>query len=134
MTIGAVTDLTGLPLAAPFTSGFTTASGVDLVAPSVTSVTPANGAQNVALTATVQLTFSERINPLTVNQRTLWLIDAGTGQRVAGDVVVSGDGLNAAFIPSAPLAPSVTYYVQASGFADLSGQQGSLFTSFRTAP
>ena len=36
--------------------------------------------------------------------------------------------------PSAPLTPSTTYYVQASGFADLTGQQGSLYTSFRTTP
>jgi hypothetical protein len=133
VTIGAVTDLSGLPLAAPVASQFTTGTSVDLVAPAVTSVAPANGAQNVPTNATVQLVFSERINPLTVNSGTFYLFDSSTGQRIAGDVVVSGDARQAAFIPSAPLTPQVTYYVQAT-FLDLSGQQGSLFSSFRTAP
>ena len=134
ITIGAVTDLSGLPLETPVTSQFTTGSSVDLIAPFVTSVTPANETQNVALNATVQLTFSERINRLSVNPVTLWLIDGTTGQRVPGDIIVSGDGLNAAFIPIAPLTAATTYYVQTSGFADLAGQQGSMFTSFRTTP
>jgi len=133
-TIGTVTDLSGLPLATPVTSQFTTGPSVDLIAPFVTAVTPANGAQNVALNATVQIAFNERVNRLSINPTTLWLLDATTGQRVAGDVVISLDGLNAAFIPSALLTPSRTYYVQMSGFVDLTGQQGSMFTSFRTTP
>jgi len=134
VTIGAVTDLSGLALATPVTSQFTTGPSVDLIAPFVTAVTPANGAQNVALNATVQIAFNERVNRLSINPTTLWLLDATTGQRVAGDVVISLDGLNAAFIPSALLTPSRTYYVQMSGFVDLTGQQGSMFTSFRTTP
>jgi large repetitive protein len=134
VTIGPVMDLSGLLPAAPVTSQFTTGNGVDLIAPFVTAVTPANGAQNVALNTIVQLTFSERINRLSVNPGTLWLIDGTTGQRVSGDVVVSVDGLNAVLIPSALLTPSTAYYLQTSGFADLTGQQGSMFTSFRTTP
>jgi methionine-rich copper-binding protein CopC len=134
VTVGAVTDLSGTPIAAPVVTQFITGSSVDLVAPAVTTVTPSNGAQNVALDATVQLTFSERINRLSVSTTSLTLTDGTTGQRVAGDVVVSNDGRNAAFIPAAPLTAATTYFVQISGFVDLSGQQGSLFTSFRTTP
>ena len=88
----------------------------------------------MALGVAIQLTFSERISPPSVNAGTLWLIDGNTGQRVAGDIVVSADGLNAAFVPTAPLTASTTYYVQTSGFTDLAGLQGSMFTSFRTSP
>jgi hypothetical protein len=91
-----------------------------------------NGAQDAPLDAVVRLTFSERINPLSVNASTLWLIDGSTGQRIGGDIVVSSDRLNAAFIPSVALAASTTYYVQTSGFTDFAGLQGSMFTSFRT--
>src|SRR6185295_17872173 len=66
VTVGAVADLSGNPIAAPVVTQFTTGNSVDLVAPTVTAVTPSNGAQNVALDATVQLTFSERINRLSV--------------------------------------------------------------------
>jgi hypothetical protein len=131
--VGAVTDLSGLPLAAPVSTRFTTGGGVDLVAPAVTAVAPTSGEQNVTVNATVQLTFSERMNPLTINVSTLQVIEQSTGVRVAGDIVVSADGRNAAFVPSAPLTPGMTYYVQGSGFADLTGQQASVFTSFRTS-
>ena len=134
ITIGAVTDVSGQPLAAPVTTQFTTGASVDLVAPEVVAVVPANGEQNAPVGSTVQLTFSERMNPLTINAATLQLIEQTTGPAWLVTLVVSADGRNAVFAPSAPLSAGAVYYVQGSGFEDLTGQQASVFTSFRTNP
>jgi hypothetical protein len=134
VTVGAVTDLSGIPLGSAVVSQFTTAAGFDLVAPAVTSVSPANGALNVATSTLVQIGFSERMNPLTINRSNLVVTEQSTGAPVAGDVVVSADGMAAVFIPSSALAASVGYYVQGSGWTDLVGQPTSVFTSFRTGP
>jgi len=134
LTVGAVTDLSGLPLATPVTRQFTTGSSVELSGPVVTSVTPANGAQNVAVDTAIQLTFSKRMNALTITAATLQLVEQNTGARITGDIVVSADGRNVAFVPGSALTPATTYYVQGSGFADLAGHELSVFTSFRTTP
>jgi large repetitive protein len=133
LTIGTVTDLSGIAASAPVETHFTTGAGADLTAPIVTAVSPPNGAQNVATSAIVQITFNERMNPLTLTRSTLQVIDQSTGVSIAGDVVVSGDGLTAAFIPAAALAANAGYYIQGSGWSNLAGQQTSVFTSFRTA-
>jgi hypothetical protein len=132
VSVGAVQDLGGIPLASPVEARFTTGAGVDLTAPVVTSVTPANGAQNVATNAVVQVTFNDRMNPLTFTRATFQVIEQSTGLAIAGDVVLSSDGLTAAFIPASALTPSAGYYVQGSGWTNLAGQQTSIFTSFRT--
>jgi hypothetical protein len=132
VTIGAVQDLSGIALATPVESHFTTGAGADLTPPVVTAVSPANGAQNIPTGTVVQVTFNERMNPLTLTRATFQIIDQTTGAAVAGDVVVSSNGLTAAFIPASALAPSAGYYVQGSGWANLTGQQTSVFTSFRT--
>jgi hypothetical protein len=134
LNIQGVTDLSGLSMAAAETVQFTTGPGVDLRAPVVTQVSPSNGEQNVALNPTIQLSFSERMNPLTMTRSTLQLIDSQTGVAVAADVIASPDGLTVALVPTAPLLANTTYYVWGQGFADLSGQQTSIFTSFRTQP
>jgi hypothetical protein len=132
LSIGAVTDLSGIAIAVPVDSHFTTGAGADLTAPSVTSVSPANGAQNVATSAVVQVSFNERMNPLTITRSTFQVIDQTSGIAIAGDVVVSADGQTAAFIPAVALAPSAGYFVQGSGWANLAGQTTSVFASFRT--
>ncbi|PYR55262.1 MAG: hypothetical protein DMF85_20030, partial [Acidobacteria bacterium] len=133
ITIGAITDLSGAPLATPVVTQFTTAPGVDLVGPQVTSVTPANGATSVPTNTVVQLTFSERMNPLTVNGSTFQVYPQATGLPVAGVYVVASDGRSATFTPSAALSASTGYYISVSGIADLTGQGANTFTSFATA-
>src|SRR5207249_1882870 len=134
VTVGAVTDLSDTPLSSAVATQFTTAAGFDLVAPTVISVSPPNGAQNVPTSTLIQIGLSERMNPLTINRSNFLVPVQSTGAAVAGDVVVSADGLTAVFIPSSALAESAGYYVQGFGWTDLVGQQAGVFTSFRTGP
>ena len=132
LTVGAVTDLSGRAIVTPVVRHFTTAAGVDLITPAVTIVSPANGALNVPTNALIQLTFNERIDPVTVNSSTWVVYPAATGVPIPGSYLVSVDGRSATFAPAAPLAPSTAYYNNVSGVADLVGQPAYSFTSFTT--
>src|SRR5260370_37770746 len=132
VTVGAVKDLSGIALATPFITSFTTATGVGLIGPTITVVSPGNGAAGVPTNAVVQIGFSERIDALTVNSGTFVVYPQATGIPSGGTYGVSGDGLSATFTPSAPLQPSTGYSISVSGVADLVGQQTSVFTNFTT--
>jgi hypothetical protein len=132
VTVGAVKDLSGIALATPFITSFTTTTGVALIGPTITVVSPGNGAAGVPTNAVVQIGFSERIDALTVNSGTFVVYPQATGIPIGGTYGVSGDGLSATFTPSAPLQPSTGYSISVSGVADLVGQQTSVFTNFTT--
>jgi hypothetical protein len=116
MTTGAK-DAFGNALASNFVWGFATGvvacSGVG--APTVVSVTPANGAcPNTKVTAT----FSEAMNPSTINASTFTL--AGPGS--AGTVTYDVPNLTATFTPSAALALNTLYTATiTTGAKDLLG-------------
>jgi hypothetical protein len=94
-------DPAGAALAANFVWTFTTA-----VPPTVVSTIPANGATAVAVNTGISATFSEAMNPATINAATFTLTGPGTTP-VAG--TVSYTGTTAAFIPTAVLATSTLY-------------------------
>jgi hypothetical protein len=117
-----VKDLSGNALTATSTTTFSTGAGADLTPPSVTTVSPANGATAVATTSVIQLTFSKRIDPLTVTTSDFIVIPSG-GAAIAGTITVAANGLTATFTPSAPLLASTLYYIEATaGITDLEGQ------------
>src|SRR6185369_6342575 len=129
----AVKDLAGNNLSSAVTTSFTTGTGADLIRPTITQVDPASGAAGVPTNAVIRLQFSERINPLTVNSSTFQIFISGNNVPVTGTISVTSDGLSASFAPSAALAPSTTYFIQAFGVTDLTGQDiNFFFTGFTT--
>jgi Ice-binding-like/Bacterial Ig-like domain len=107
----AAKNLTEIPLAANYVWSFTTAGGPDTTPPTITLTGPANGDTNVLLNSTVNATFSEAMNPLTVTASgTYSLSVAGAGgAAVAGTVTYDSVNNIATFTPSANLAPSTEY-------------------------
>jgi Big-like domain-containing protein len=98
-----------------------------------TVVDPLNGAMGLPTNAVIRLQFSERINPLTVNNATFLIVASSSNVAVTGTVSLTSDGLSASFAPGAALAPSTTYFVEAFGITDLTGQEiNFFFTSFIT--
>lgn len=84
-----------------FTWSFTTAgTTADKTAPQVNSVFPVNNAASVVTSTSASVTFSEAMNPASVNSSTFTLKSGTTA--IAGTVACFG--LTATFIPSAPLA------------------------------
>jgi hypothetical protein len=133
VNVTGVKDLAGNSLSAAVTTSFTTGTGADLIRPTITLVDPGNGATGVPTNAVIRLQFSERINPLTVNNSTFLILASNSNVAVTGTVSLTSDGLSASFAPGAALAPSTTYFVEAFGITDLTGQEiNFFFTSFTT--
>jgi hypothetical protein len=116
ITTGAV-DAYGIALASNFVWTFTPGS---CVPPTVISVTPLAGAVVVCPSSAVTATFSQAMNPATINTTTFTLT-AGTPP-VAVPGVVSYAGSTATFTPSSALAVSTLYTATiTTGATDSSG-------------
>ena len=91
------------------------------LAPTVSGTLNANGATNVAINTKVGATFSEPMDPASINATTFFLMQGAT--LVPG--TVSYTGVSAVLAPSANLAPATRYTVTVKGGAggarDLSG-------------
>jgi len=104
ITTGA-TDVYGVGLASNFAWTFTT-NNAPCVAPQVISEVPASGAAGVCPSSVVTATFSEAMNPATINATTFTLTGPGTTS-VTGTVSYAGS--TAVFTPSSALALNTTY-------------------------
>jgi hypothetical protein len=102
LTIGAVTDLSGVALT-PLVQHFTTASGVDLIPPSVTVTSPSYGTANVPTNPQIQVGFSERMDPQTVNGATFVVYPQATGTPIDASYLVAADGRSATLVPAQQL-------------------------------
>jgi len=92
----------GTSLAADYGWSFTTGS---LTAPAVISTDPANNATGVILNKVISATFSEIMNPLTINATSFTVMQGSTV--IAGTVTYSGT--TAFFTPTINLLPGVVY-------------------------
>jgi Ice-binding-like/Bacterial Ig-like domain len=101
ITTGAKNTI-GTALASNYVWSFTTGS---LTAPTVISTDPANNATGVLLNKTISATFSEVMNPLTINATTFTLMQGTTV--VTGTVTYSGT--TASFKPTVNLLPGTVY-------------------------
>ena len=94
--------------------------GVDITPPTVT-VSPLDGATNVVVSANIEWTFSEAINPACVTSRNFLLIKAD-GTVVAGALSVNGAGTVVTFNPTSNLAAGADYIaIATTGIRDLAG-------------
>jgi hypothetical protein len=132
LNIAGVRDLTGNVLASASISSFTTRNGPDLTNPTVTLVDPVNGATGVPRNVVGEVRFSERMNALSINEASFFLLHGGTSVRVPATVTVASDGLSATVEPVEPLNPSTLYFMQLSQATDLAGHAAFSFTSFTT--
>lgn len=103
ITTGAKNTI-GTPLAGNYVWSFST--GV-LTAPTVISTDPANNATGVVLNKIVSATFSEVMNPLTINATTFTLMQGTTV--IPGTVTYSASGSLANFTPAVNLSAGSVY-------------------------
>jgi ketosteroid isomerase-like protein len=122
-------DLAGNALAANFAWSFTTAAP-----PTVVSELPANGATAVAVNAAISATFSEAMNPATINATTFTVTGPGATP-VAGAVTYAGT--TTTFAPSAALTTSTSFTATiTTGAKDSAGAPlgANVVWTFTTAP
>jgi Ice-binding-like/Bacterial Ig-like domain len=115
------TDLAGTALASDYVWTFTTGAAFDTTKPTVASTIPVNGATAVGFNQVVSATFSEAMNPATINSTTFTLAGPG-GTSVAGLTTYAAIGNTAIFTPTATLAPSSLFTATiTTGVTDLAG-------------
>ena len=91
------------------------AGGVD-TPPTVISVSPANGATNVNTGASLTVTFSEPMDPATIDESSFELRNA-SNQLLSATVAYNGTTNTATLAPAAALANSATYTARVIGGA-----------------
>jgi Bacterial Ig-like domain len=118
---GGARDLAGTPMANDFSWSWTTGASADTLPPRVSSTLNGNGATDVAINARVGATFSEAMDPLTLNAATFFLMQGANA--VPGAVTYTG--VNAVLVPAGNLAPGTVYTATvrggAGGAKDLAG-------------
>ncbi len=137
---GGASDTADNPLAANYSWSFTTgtASGGDVTPPIITATSPVNGATNVNTVTAVTVSFSEAMNPATINSTTFELKNASNV--VVTSLVTYNPATNTATLtPAAALANATVYTATvlggSTGAADLAGNRLASNTtwSFTTA-
>jgi len=115
----AATDTAGDPLAANYVWSFRTVPAQ--TPPRVIATVPANGATGVAINQSLTATFSEAMNPSTINTAT-FVVKGPGGVAVTGVVTYVAAGSVATFKPTANLAASTLYTATiTTGAMDLAG-------------
>ena len=113
-------NLNGNGLASNYVWTFTT-SAVACAPPTVVSVAPPNGAAGICPNTLVVATFSEAMNPATINTTTFTLTAPGPTP-VTGTVTYSVSSYAATFTPTSPLALDTLYTATiTTGAQDLAG-------------
>ena len=121
-------DLANNTLASNAVWTFTTGATPDVTPPTVTNKVPAAGASNVATNASVIVTFSEDMDPLTITSNTILLQGSGGGA-ITGTVTYAVGAKTATFNPSSPasLPTGNTFTViVTTGAKDLAGNASFL--------
>jgi hypothetical protein len=111
-------DLAGNPLASGYSWLFTTGPFSDTNPPSVSSTVPTNSATLVPVNQILIVSFSEALDPSTINSST-FIVRLGT-DAIAGSVAYAG--VTAIFTPALPLNQLRTYSATiTTGVRDLAG-------------
>ncbi|WP_373047402.1 Ig-like domain-containing protein [Vulgatibacter sp.] len=100
---------------------------VEGIAPASSGMVPANGAVGVLGDAVLAASFSEQMDPDSINAATFTL--TCDGAPVAGVITVAADGRSAAFDPAAPLLAAASCTARLDGPTDAAGNALPIATS-----
>jgi large repetitive protein len=115
----------------PNSATFTTSSAAVTTAPSIVYTNPPNGFTNVPIDLTVQILFSEPVQPTAISGITL----AAGAVTLQMTPVFSNGNQTLSLIPPALLAPNTAYTLKIAGVVDLAGNaMPSVTQTFTTGP
>ena len=117
----AVTDVAGIALATNYSWSFTTVLP-EAIPPEVSTTNPLKRARGALLSGPITATFSEALDPITVNVGSFIVTDPIGA--VSGTVSLSPDGLTASFTPQTPFDFKTRVDIQlTTAIRDLAGNQ-----------
>jgi hypothetical protein len=119
----AAKDLSGNALAGNFAWSFTTGSTIDTSPPTIVSTNPANSATGICTNKSVNVTFSEAMDPSTINTATFSVAtSAAPGTPLAGVVTYNVLSNVATFTTTSTLTANTSYVATiTTGAKDLAG-------------
>jgi hypothetical protein len=121
MLTTAAENLAGAGLESDFIWTFTTGLTADTTRPTVILTNPADGEADVAINREITATFSEAMDPSTINAAGFTLTDSG-GAPIAGTVTYAAVGNTAIFTPTSFLPVNTTFMATISStMQDLAG-------------
>jgi methionine-rich copper-binding protein CopC len=119
-----VKDAAGNPLAVQFQSAFTTVALADTTAPTIVARSPGISAADIATNSNVTVTFSEAMNPVTINSTNITLRPTAGGADLTATVTCNSPCTTATLDPAADLLNNTSYTVTVkTGVKDLAGNQ-----------
>lgn len=114
-------DMGGNSLANNYVWIFTTGSTADSTQPTVSLTNPADTISDISINASINATFSEEINPLTLTTDTFVVTDSDANL-VTGTVAFDSENNIATFTPDTNLETNTTYTATlTTGIQDLAG-------------
>ncbi len=131
INVTGVLDITGNAQSSFASQSFTTGTGTDLVAPTIVSTNPVSGATSVADTTTIQVVFSEPMDPASFDTNNSFrLYDDVTGKVVPATVSFSANYTTATLQPISNLTAGGVEYIMYIGYGspyldDLGGNRFS---------
>lgn len=119
----AAKDLSGNALVSKFVWTFTTGTTTDTTPPSIVSANPANGVTGVCTNKSVNVTFSEAMDPSTITGATLTVAASNTPATfLSGTVAYDVPSKVATFTATSPFAANTSYNATVTtGVKDLAG-------------
>jgi hypothetical protein len=109
INVTGVKDITGNAQSSFSSQSFTTGTGTDLVPPTIVSTNPTSGQTGVPDNTTVQVVFSEAMDPASFDQNTSFVLIDPSSNVVPATVTFSTDYKTATLHPNATLISGVTY-------------------------
>jgi hypothetical protein len=109
INVTGVKDITGNAQSSFPSQSFTTGTGTDLVPPIVVSTNPTSGQTGVPDNTTVQVVFSEAMDPASFDQNTSFVLYDPSSNVVPATITFSADYKTVTLHPNATLISGVTY-------------------------
>ncbi|WP_377894946.1 Ig-like domain-containing protein [Alteromonas sp. R78001] len=100
VVVAGVKDIAGNPIVEDYQFSFETGNTVDTDRPTVISVTPTANSTGVPVNASITVVLSERIDPLTIDENALYVVDRTTGLRIDGVTTLLDDNQSLTFAPN----------------------------------
>jgi methionine-rich copper-binding protein CopC len=132
LVVNQIEDLGGNLNASETVIAFTTSSEIDNVAAEFLGSNIPNNATDVALNTEVVMSYSEAIDPTSIESNSFYLYDTVLNQRVKGETTLRNDGKDIVFIADEPLKPLRRYYLYASYSPYLQDIAGNLHRTNRS--